>query len=73
MKNMNISLTDDMKAFVDEQVRERGFMSSGKSSCDLIRDQKEIAKIVAGMEPGKPQPAREVMERLRDRVRLFDK
>ena len=40
---MNISLPDDMKAFVDEQVRANGYMSSSEYVRDLIRQQREVA------------------------------
>lgn len=72
MSTMNISLPDDMKAFVDEQVRTRGFMSSSEYIRDLIRQQREVAefraKLVAGMDSGDPQPADEVTARLRARL-----
>ena len=65
---MNISLPDDMKAFVDEQVRARGYMSSSEYIRDLIRHQKDIetfrAMIQEGIDSGEGQPADEVMERL---------
>ena len=61
MTTMNISLPEEMKAFVDQQVREKGFMTASEYIRDLIRDQKEIvefrAKDVAGMTSGNPQPA----------------
>ena len=43
MGTMNISLPDDMKAFVDEQVRAQGYMSSSEYVRDLIRQQKDVA------------------------------
>lgn len=41
MTTMNISLPDDMKAWVDAQVQARGFMSASEFIRDLIRRQKE--------------------------------
>lgn len=51
---MNISLPDDMKAFVDEQVRTRGFMSSSEYIRDLIRQQREVAELQAKLDGSKP-------------------
>ncbi|MES2665498.1 MAG: type II toxin-antitoxin system ParD family antitoxin [Pseudomonadota bacterium] len=66
---MNISLPEDMKAFVDEQVRARGYMSSSEYIRDLIRQQKDIetfrAMIQEGIDSGEGQPADEVMAELR--------
>jgi antitoxin ParD1/3/4 len=63
MATMNISLPDDMKDFVDEQVRTGGFMSSSEYVRDLIRHQKDIADfralIKAGEESGDPVVADE--------------
>jgi antitoxin ParD1/3/4 len=73
MATMNISLPDDMKDFVDEQVRSGGFMSSSEYIRDLIRHQKDIADfralIRAGEDSGEPIPAEEVMDRLWAKVR----
>ena len=73
MSTMNISLPDDMKDWVDAQVRARGFMSASEFIRDLIRQQREEIetlreKILAGMESGPPIPAEEVMQRLRQRI-----
>ena len=73
MTTMNISLPDDMKAYVDEQVRMKGYSSSSEFIRDLIRQRRnEIeelrAKIIEGMESGDPQPADEVIARLRARL-----
>jgi antitoxin ParD1/3/4 len=37
MGTMNISLPEGMKAFIDQQVAERGYGSSSEYVCDLIR------------------------------------
>ena len=70
---MNISLPDDMRAFVDEQVRARGYATTSEYMRALIREQKDgierlRALVIEGMESGDPQPADEVMARLRARV-----
>jgi antitoxin ParD1/3/4 len=53
---MNISLPDDMKAFVDEEVRTRGFMSSSEYVRDLIRQQREVAEFRAKLTEGANAP-----------------
>ena len=42
---MNISLPLELKAFVDEQVAEHGFGSTSEYLRDLIRKQRDIAKL----------------------------
>jgi antitoxin ParD1/3/4 len=73
MTTMNISLPDDMKAFVDEQVRLHGYMSSSEYVRALIRQQKDdIEKlrtmIQEGIDSGPGSPADEVYARLMDRI-----
>jgi antitoxin ParD1/3/4 len=72
MTTMNISLPDDMKAFVDQQVQTRGYMSSSEYIRDLLRHEKDIADFRAliqeGLDSGEPIPADEVMAELRARV-----
>jgi antitoxin ParD1/3/4 len=72
MTTMNISLPDDMKAFVDQQVRARGYMSSSEYIRDLLRRAKDIddfrALIQEGLDSGDPIPASEVFAELRARV-----
>ena len=41
---MNISLTDDLKAFVDTRVKSRGYSSSSEYVRDLLRRDEERAK-----------------------------
>jgi antitoxin ParD1/3/4 len=63
MTTMNISLPDDMKAFVDQQVKSRGYMSSSEYIRDLVRRAKDIddfrALIQEGMESEVPQESYE--------------
>lgn len=69
---MNISLPDDMKDFVDQQVRARGFMSSSEYIRDLIRHERELAefraKIQDGIASGDPIPADRVMAGLQAKL-----
>ena len=41
MSTMNISLPDSLKAFVDEQVSQRGFSTSSEYMRELIRKDQE--------------------------------
>lgn len=59
MTTMNISLPDDMKDFVDQQVRARGFMSSSEYIRDLIRRQKDIEDFRALIQEGIDSPISE--------------
>lgn len=74
MTTMNISLPAEMKAFVDEQVREKGFMSSSEYIRDLLRDQREIADFRAMLDATTPVPISEFDDaffaRLRARIEL---
>jgi len=45
MATMNISLTDDLKQFVDEQVAEHAYTSTSEYLRDLIRKQRDVAKL----------------------------
>jgi antitoxin ParD1/3/4 len=56
MTTMNISLPDDMKAFVDQQVRARGYMSASEYVRDLLRNEKEIAEFRAKIDEGYASP-----------------
>ncbi|MBS0463172.1 MAG: type II toxin-antitoxin system ParD family antitoxin [Proteobacteria bacterium] len=47
MATMNISLPDELKQFVDAQVSEHGFGSTSEYLRDLIRKQRDIAKLRA--------------------------
>jgi len=74
MTTMNISLPDGLKAFIDEQVAERGFASSSEFVRDLIRReldrQKMRALLMEGAESPLAGPADDAyFERLRARAR----
>ena len=45
MATMNISLPDELKQFIDAQVSEHGYGSSSEYLRDLIRKQRDIAKL----------------------------
>lgn len=45
MATMNISLPDDLKAFVDAQVAEHAYGSSSEYLRELIRKQRDIEKL----------------------------
>ena len=73
MSTMNISLPDDMKDWVDAQVRARGFMSASEFIRDLIRQQREDIeelreKLLEGMNSGPGIPADEVLQRMRQQI-----
>lgn len=73
MTTMNISLPDDMKTFVDEQVRARGYMSASEYVRDLLRNEKEIAEFRAKIDEGYASPTTDLddsfIESLRQRIR----
>ena len=73
MTTMNISLPDDMKDWVDAQVRARGFMSSSEFIRDLIRQQREEVEqlremLLAGMNSGPGIPVEEVLQSMRQQI-----
>ena len=71
---MNISLPDVLKAFVDEQVRERGYGTSSEYVRELLRrerDRFELRRALmegAGSPPGEPVDSG-YYDALRTRVR----
>lgn len=74
MSTMNISLPDSLKAFVDEQVSERGYGSSSEYLRELIRrDQDRLrlrSLLLEGAQSAPAAPADAAyFDRLRDRVR----
>jgi antitoxin ParD1/3/4 len=74
MSTMNISLPDALKAFVDEQVSERGYGTSSEYVRELIRkdaDRLQLRRLLldgAASTPGKPANAA-YFDALRRRVR----
>jgi antitoxin ParD1/3/4 len=78
MATMNISLTDELKAFVDQQVAEHAYASTSEYLRDLIRKQRDIEKLrgllLEGFNSGPaetvtPETFRKMREELRERVR----
>jgi antitoxin ParD1/3/4 len=74
MSTMNISLPDALKAFVDEQVRDRGYGTSSEYVRELIRKDQDHQRLrgllLAGAvsEPALPADRR-YFESLRKRAR----
>lgn len=73
---MNISLTDDMKAAIDEQVERRGYVSTSEYVRELVRKDLQLAHVrnllLEGAESGPGRPADQVMADLRRRVDEHD-
>jgi antitoxin ParD1/3/4 len=78
MSTMNISLPDKLKAFVDEQVQQRGYGTSSEYVRELIRkdqDRQRLRGLLlegAGSKPAAPADAA-WFESLRNRVRTTAK
>jgi antitoxin ParD1/3/4 len=63
MATLDISLPDDMMAFVEEQAAREGFRTAGEYLCSVIRDvqkrqakQALEAKLREALESGPPEP-----------------
>jgi antitoxin ParD1/3/4 len=74
MSTMNISLPDTMKAFVDQQLVERGYGTSSEYVRDLIRkEQQRLELRHLLLQGGLSEPAAEAdkawFDGLRERVR----
>ena len=74
MSTMNISLPDDMKSFVDQQVADRHYTSSSEYLRELIRKEQDRAKLRALILEGMASPVVGVADKayfdgLRKRVR----
>lgn len=74
MSTMNISLPDTLKAFVDEQVAERGYGTSSEYVRELIRRDQDRQRLrglllVGAASPPGPQVDKAYLDALRDRVR----
>ena len=78
MTTMNISLPDSMKAFVEVQIKERGYGTSSEYIRDLIRsdqirqaEQRLAALMLEGLESGPAIPADEAYwENKREALKL---
>lgn len=79
MSTMNISLPDDLKAFVDEQVGSRGYTSSSEYMRELIRRERDCDKLRGLLVEGLESPLSGVVadtayfDGLRARVRDWSK
>jgi antitoxin ParD1/3/4 len=74
MATMNISLTDDLKAFVDQQVAEHAYASTSEYLRDLIRKQRDIEKLrgllLEGFNSGPAEPMEpDFFDQMRQRAR----
>lgn len=74
MSTMNVSLPEDLKAFVDEQVNQRGYGTNSEYMRELIRKdqdrQRLRALLTAGAASAPTAPVNEAyFEGLRNRVR----
>lgn len=74
MATMNISLPDDLKAFVDAQVSEHAYGSSSEYLRELIRKQRDVEKLRnlllegANSGPGE-RVTEETFKRMREELR----
>lgn len=69
---MNISLTDELKAFVDARVQSRGYSSTSEYMRDLVRRDEERAaeeRFVALIQEGLSSPAGRPWEEHRTELR----
>jgi antitoxin ParD1/3/4 len=71
---MNISLTEDLKSFVDSRIKARGYSSGSEYMRDLVRQDEERAKeerfktlIQEGLESGPGRPWEEVKAQMQAR------
>jgi antitoxin ParD1/3/4 len=74
MATMNISLSDDLKAFVDEQVAEKAYSTSSEYVRELIRREREKERLRQLLLEGASSPGTQVADKayfdeLRQRVR----
>lgn len=74
MATMNISLPDDLKAFVDAQVAEHAYGSSSEYLRELIRKQRDVEKLrgllLDGLNSGPPVPMEAgFFDKLREQAR----
>ncbi|WP_028008586.1 type II toxin-antitoxin system ParD family antitoxin [Solimonas flava] len=78
MATMNISLPDELKAFIDEQVAEHAYGSTSEYLRDLIRKQRDIEKLrgmlLEGANSGSGRLADDAFfEEMRERARQRSK
>ena len=56
MSTMNISLPDDLRAYVDEHVADEGYASSSEYIRELIRDDRRKARLRKLLQAGAESP-----------------
>lgn len=61
MSTMNISLPEALKAFVDDQVAERGYATSSEYIRELIRHERDREKLRALLDEGAASPLTQPM------------
>lgn len=74
MATMNISLPDSLKAFIDDEVADKGFGTSSEYIRSLVRKEQQVERLRAllleGRNSGPGQPVDDAyFERLRQRAR----
>lgn len=57
MSTMNISLSEPLKRFVDQQVRDEGYSGTSDYVRDLIRKDRDVAKLRALLMEGASSPS----------------
>lgn len=62
MSSMNISLSEDMKAYVDDQVSGRGYSTSSEFVRDLIRQDRERENLRALILKGAASPPGQIAD-----------
>jgi antitoxin ParD1/3/4 len=63
MATMNISLSDDLKAFVDEQVSDKAYSTSSEYVRELIRREREKARLRQLLLEGAASPQTQVADK----------
>ena len=74
MTSMNISLTEDLKAFIDAQVAEGAYATSSEYVRALVRRERQIAQVQALLDeaersPLEPPVDEAYWERMRQHIR----
>ena len=53
---MNVSMTEDLKAFIDDQMADGGFATSSEYLRALVRREREVARVNALLDEGGRSP-----------------
>jgi len=74
MATMNISLPDELKQFIDDQVSQHGYGSTSEYLRELIRKQRDVEKLrgmlLEGLNSGPATPQEpDFFDRMRERAR----